>query len=205
MNENVRTWEGRLTGESPYLFSRVIPFSDDEEWTRVESESLPAPVTIRVRRSTDGRWVVTGLLVGGDSSTGEISAASLRRIKVADILKHMFAGYGPDDRKTWVIDDKDFPEFIENWLLTNQIVDREEPAKSTASRNKPDEELREFANRYLKAYATQPHRAVRATQETYGFKKGTRTPILSRTTANRWLEKARSRGWVPNPKESRND
>ncbi len=192
MSPESRKWEGRLSGDSPYTFALAYPFSAEDEWHSVHGGGLLVPIQIRVRRSEDNRYVVTGLLIDDHS---EVNAAVLRSIKVADIVKHLFAGYAPDSQTVWSVegDEEFFKVFLPQWQLTR-------PVENTPP--SVDPRIREFAVRYRVAYATEPHRAVAATIATYPKKPGTMKRVVSRSTANRWLEIARSNGLVPQRKDS---
>lgn len=64
------------------------------QWLGVRGGPLPSEVVVRVDRTGDGRFIVTGLLMGL-SERREITWETLRKIKPATILEWIFAGFDP--------------------------------------------------------------------------------------------------------------
>lgn len=75
-------------------------------WVEVSGGGLPIPLMVRIDRTKDGRFVVTGMLVGRDDRR-EVDWATLRAIKPASIVSMIFAGFDPRlpeklvDEKWW--------------------------------------------------------------------------------------------------------
>lgn len=81
----------------------------DGVWVEVEGGGLPVPLVVRIDRTADGRFIVTGMMIGRDEHR-EIDWATLRSIKPASIIAMTFAGFDPrlpmqlvsgNWRKTW--------------------------------------------------------------------------------------------------------
>jgi hypothetical protein len=63
-------------------------------WIAVRGGGLPVPVVVRIDQTRDGRFMVTGLLIGLDERR-EVTWTTLRQIKPATILSNIFAGWDP--------------------------------------------------------------------------------------------------------------
>jgi hypothetical protein len=66
----------------------------DGVWVEVEGGGLPIPLVVRIDSTPDGRFIVTGMLLGRDDHR-EIDWATLRGIKPASIIRNIFAGFDP--------------------------------------------------------------------------------------------------------------
>ncbi|MCM3554523.1 hypothetical protein M3697_05305 [Janibacter melonis] len=67
-----------------------------DEWVRFEGGGVPVPLYARVERSTDGRFVCTGLAIGIEGHQ-ELTWDTMRQIKPATLLSYIFAGFDPED------------------------------------------------------------------------------------------------------------
>lgn len=157
---------------------------DDESWTRVERGGLEHPVYVRLARSADGRRIITGLVLGSTFPQSEITATSLRKVRIGAILEQLFDGYD----NTTVPAYDDFDAQI-TWGLMHSTYDQRAPqvaAPSRASeRGAVGDTLTAFAERYRLEYDRNSRRAMTATAEALH---------ISRATANRWAKKARETG-----------
>lgn len=63
-------------------------------WVRVEGHPLPAPALVRIDRASDGRLMVTGLILGYKDRR-EITWETMRKTKPATILGLIFSGFDP--------------------------------------------------------------------------------------------------------------
>lgn len=180
---------------SDYEFSIAPRFTRGDKsegpWVRVEGGDLPVPIEIRVHRGSDGRIVLIGLLIGNDGSPAEITAATLRRLRLGEITTALFdrqfdqPGYDMADVVRYLR-----PAVVRGVLLA--AVDAA-PVIAARSRRPQDEAYREFAKTYLTELARSPHRAMSNAARAHG---------ISRATANRWAETCRELGYLP-PKEAR--
>jgi hypothetical protein len=66
------------------------------QWLKVSGGPLPLPIAVRVDQAPDGRFIITGLLIGLDSRT-EITWETLRQIKPQTILAYIFSGFDSKD------------------------------------------------------------------------------------------------------------
>lgn len=66
----------------------------DGVWVEVEGGGIPVPLLVRIDRTPDDRFVITGLLIGRDEHR-EITWSMLRQIKPASIIGMLFAGWDP--------------------------------------------------------------------------------------------------------------
>ena len=64
-------------------------------WVRVQGDPLPAPALVRIDRASDGRLIVTGLVLGYRDRR-EITWETMRKLKPATILSLIFSGFDPD-------------------------------------------------------------------------------------------------------------
>lgn len=87
----------------PQTFARLIRWSAtstgdvaglEGQWVRVSGAPLPVPVLVRIDRATDGRYIVTGLLIG-HRDRREITWETLRSIKPSTIVSLIFSGWDP--------------------------------------------------------------------------------------------------------------
>jgi hypothetical protein len=151
-------------------------------WVKISSGDLPMPVELRVNRHADGRYVVTGLLMGDEFSPAEITSQTLREIRLSKILAWLLEDFDPDNLPAWsprttVRTIADF-----NADLAGQV------ATGRGQRAPGTEVLREFARTYLTELARQPRRAMTAAAKAHS---------ISRATANRWAATCRELGLLP--------
>jgi hypothetical protein len=96
-------WQVNLGLGSGYVNHNTPP---DGVWVEVDGGGLPVPLVVRIDRTADGRFIVTGMLIGRDEHR-EIDWSTLRNIKPASIISMLFAGFDPrlPDKlvdETWV-------------------------------------------------------------------------------------------------------
>jgi hypothetical protein len=80
----------KLAGPVPEIFGL------EGQWLKVSGGPLPLPIAVRIDRTDDGRFVITGLLIGLDSRK-EITWETLRQIKPSTILGYLFYGFDSKD------------------------------------------------------------------------------------------------------------
>jgi hypothetical protein len=160
-------------------------------WLRLKGGPLPVPITVRIDSTNEGRYVITGLVIGLlESERKEITWETLRQIKLATVLEQLFEGWSrmnPAARARsrrgqallglWERLDRGLPE-----------VQLEERPRRQAAPN-----LREFAEVYQRNFVETPNRATAETAAQLH---------CSRATVIRRLAEARTAGLLP-PKESR--
>lgn len=144
------------------------------------------PVWLRIHQSADGRYVITGLVLGEESPTPqEVTSQTLRQIKLRDIMLDVFADFDPDAPP------KGWPKF-ENLVAMVAKANAEIGFVAKAEKRGPDAEtLRAFAETYRAELARQPQRAMTAAAKEHN---------ISRATAHRWAAECRELGLLPNPK-----
>jgi hypothetical protein len=178
----------------------------DGQWMKVQGDPLPVDVIIRVDRSDDKRFMITGLVIGLHERR-EITWEALRMIKPATILGYIFSGFDPNDPAKLYEATDPFP-------MDDNIGDRWRPhARAAAalklwqaSENRPHEDdyqaikpvtkprasvatdLAKFAETYLRNLAATPHRATTATAKEMH---------ISRATAIRRIAECRDEGLLP--------
>lgn len=150
-------------------------------WVQVRGGDLPFPIELRIHQDTEGRYVVTGLLIGEQFEPREITALSLRRIKLTEILAHLFADFDPDDPPAWTV-------AAGVALVAEGNASLGRFGKGLPARGPDDETLRAFAHTYRTEQARSPRRAMSAAAEAHG---------ISRATANRWAHLCRQLGYLP--------
>jgi hypothetical protein len=156
-----------LSGRGGYSFSRVE--GGGQRVTRVEGGGLPVPIEIVVDRAADGRYVFTGLVIGDGMQ--EITSATLRQIRLADILA------------PW----SEWSDEVSE--IERSIAEHSYPIRHSA-RGPDTSALLEFARTYLAELARHPHRAMTAAAAAHN---------ISRATANRWAATCREHGYLPDP------
>lgn len=104
----------------------------DGLWVPMAGGPLPVEVLVRVEQAEDGRWLLTGLVIGLNSHR-EITWETLRSIRPATLLSYLFSGFDPRsplralrrsdvapaatmaggdfDLEEWRRDDEDLPAF----------------------------------------------------------------------------------------------
>lgn len=92
----------------------------DGVWVEVEGGGLPLPLVVRIDRTKDGRFVITGMLMGRDDHR-EIDWATMRSIKPASILSMIFAGFDPKLPEK-LVDDK----WLDQWRTITGPVSEED-------------------------------------------------------------------------------
>ncbi|WP_022891228.1 hypothetical protein [Agromyces subbeticus] len=161
----------------------------EETWTRVEGGTLDAPIYVRIAQTMDGRGVITGIMIGGSWPRGEVTANSLRQIKIGTILGAVFDGWSIEDAPDY----EDLAEQAE-WGIVHELTVRRSPrlptASRAASRSAAPDELVEFARVYTEQRVRNAHRAMTATAKLLN---------VSRATANRRAERCRAVGLLPPP------
>jgi hypothetical protein len=156
-------------------------------WMHLKGDPLPVPITIRIEHTNEGRFIVTGLVIGLREST-EITWETMRQIRLATVLEQLFAGYDPMNPAA--TEDASWGRRLALLTLWYQLPDVpvESKPRRHAARN-----LREVAETYLRHLAATPNRATAATAKELH---------CSRATVIRRLEEARLAGLLPS-KESK--
>ncbi|WP_344163804.1 hypothetical protein [Nocardiopsis rhodophaea] len=173
-------------------FSFEMEYAPGEElvesydWVRVSGGGLAVPILVRVAYGRDGRPIMTGLIIG-DDGPAEITADTLRSIRVGALMEQLFEGFDPGGRPPA----DDFDAEV-TWALMYDFTHRT-PApppperRQGRSRGPTDEELQHFAEVYRREIRRSPRRAMTATAESVG---------VSRATANRWAKLCREQGYL---------
>jgi hypothetical protein len=151
------------TAGSRYNFISDRAHSD---WVVVYGGDLPVAVDVRIERAADGRHIFTGLRIGMGKRE-EITAQTLREIRLAEILADYFETFQPDYEAQLNLAEASFP---------------------LRPRGPGNDALRGFARTYLTELARQPHRAMSAAAKAHN---------ISRATANRWAATCRDLGYLP--------
>lgn len=86
----------RLLGPEPSVdeTNHALPGA----WMTLRGGPLPVPICMRIDRAEDGRYIITGLLIGLHSRD-EITWETLRSIRPAALLAMIFSGIDP--REPW--------------------------------------------------------------------------------------------------------
>lgn len=181
-----------LSGWSPESKVPELPGLPGQ-WVTVKGGSLPTGLVARIDRAPDGRFVITGLLIGLRERR-EITWETLRAIKPASVLAHIFADFDPLAPAAGArdVDDLFDPErrhghtALELWSAARRedphVVARQQGGPTAA----PD--LQVFADAYLRHLAARPHGAMTATAKELH---------ISRATAIRRAEACRAAGILP--------
>lgn len=158
---------GSETPSGAYRFTRDL--SGRSLWVRVEGGDLPMPVEILVDRTPEGRYMFTGLRLGGDPEEDEyeITSQTLRQIRLSEIQAAYFEHFEPIR------------------LMEESLAEVSYPLRP---RGPEHEALSAFARTYLTELARQPRRAMTAAAKTHN---------ISRATANRWAATCRELGMLP--------
>jgi hypothetical protein len=160
-------------------------------WVRCRGGDLPTPIELRIAPSADGRWVVTGLMLGEEFDQREITSKTLRAIKLREIVAELLEDYDPDAPPEWMNFASTF-----GYVLRANATAAGHVAK-TAQRGPDEATLREFARSYRAELARRPHGAMTAAAKAFN---------ISRATANRWTQEARRSGFLPDvPREAEQD
>lgn len=157
-------------------------------WVRVDGPGVPSPVELRIVRAADGRHVVTGLLLGVAEPV-EITTATLRRIRLAEIVGRLFEDFEDRGVADWALPWASGPTAQD----TARGATRSDPPAEVGSRGPDDATLRAFARVYLSELARRPTRAMTTAAERHK---------ISRSAAHRWARMCRERGYLP-PKGKR--
>jgi hypothetical protein len=155
-------------------------------WLRLKGGPLPVPITVRIDSTRDGRYVITGLVIGLlESERSEITWETLRQIKLATVLEQLFEGWdrmNPAARAR----SRRGQALLELWELLGrglpEVQLEERPRRHAA----PD--LRRVAEVYLKHLAATPHKATKKTADELH---------CSRATVIRRQAEARAAGLLP--------
>lgn len=158
--------EGAGAGEG-YRFTRDLSGRSGSLWEGVEGGDLPMPVEILVQQGPDGRYMFTGLRIGGEASTQEITSATLRQIKLGEILAAHFEYFEPVRQVELALAGLSHP---------------------LRPRGPDNQVLSDFARTYLTELGRHPRRAMTAAARTHN---------ISRATANRWAAICRDLGLLP--------
>lgn len=151
-------------------------------WVRISDGDLPAPVELRINRHADGRYVVTGLMMGDEFQPAEITTQTLREIRLGRILSWLLEGFDPDNLPAWS------PRTTIRTIADFNADQAGQVATSRHQRAPSDQVLRDFARTYLTELARHPRRAMTAAARVHN---------ISRATANRWAVLCRRLGYLP--------
>jgi hypothetical protein len=180
--EHVRRMARAYAGRDPEPYPPgMLPGS----WVQVSGGGLPVPVQVRIHRHADGRYVITGLIVGDATTPKEIASRTLRRISLIKIVADLFKDFDPAQPSAFP-----FPEFPEAVCVAADIDASAHGRRGSAGRERgPDsEKLQAFAATYRTELARQPHRAMTAAAAAHH---------ISRATAHRWAIMCRHLGYLP--------
>ena len=151
-------------------------------WVRVSGGDLPVPVELRINRHADGRYVVTGLMMGDEFNPAEVTSQTLREIRLGKVLAWLLEDFDPDNLPAWS------PRTTIRMIADVNADQAGQVAASRSQRAPGDQVLRDFARTYLTELARQPRRAMTAAAKAHN---------ISRATANRWAALCRQLGYLP--------
>jgi len=171
-----------LVGNGGYTWADLpgSTFLPAGPWRAVSGGDLPAPVMVRFHRHADGRYVVTGLLIGEESGPREVTSQTLRQIRLGNLVADAFADFDPDSPQDW-------PRAAMQ-VIAGVNADAGGHVATGPSRGPGEEKLRDFARTYQIELARHPRRAMSAAAAAHS---------ISRATANRWAAMCRQLGYLP--------
>jgi hypothetical protein len=178
---------------SRHITGKPAPEIDgmDGAWMSLRGGQLPVPILVRIDPAPDGRFIVTGLVIGF-RERNEITADTLRQIKLASVLAELFKDF--DAMNPAAAEGASWERPVD--LLALWQMHRWElpdvPVESRRRRHAAPN-LREVAQVYLRHLAAKPHRATTETAKELH---------CSRATMIRRVAEAREAGLLP-PKESK--
>jgi hypothetical protein len=162
-------------------------------WVSVSRGGLFEPVLMRINKSSDGRFVVTGLVIGM-SGQRELTSHTLRSIKLGAIMRELFKDFDPTrppesypGEPSYALLDR-YDQVMSWWLMKELVVDEAVPVGASGGDGERPDRYRIFAETYLRELARDPRRAMTATAMAHH---------ISRATANRWAKVCRQRGHLP--------
>lgn len=163
----------------------------DGHWVHAVGGTLPFPVTVRIDETDDGRFVVTGLLIGLESRD-ELTWNALRQVKPASLLAEIFGGFDPMNpmKSRAGTDGIDVASVL--WER-NRPGGAPRPRITAPVQGRVATDLDAFASTYTRHRAATPHRAMKATAVELS---------ISRATAIRRAAQCRQVGLLP-PKETK--
>jgi hypothetical protein len=173
-------------GEYTWLNLPSGTFLPAGPWQAVMGGDLPVPVKVRIHRHADGRYAITGLVIGDESRPQEITSQTLRQIRPGKILASMFADdFDPDNPQDWL----DQPQGAARVIADiNADAGGHVATGGAPARGPDDTKLREFAHTYRTELVRHPRRAMTAAAKAHN---------ISRATANRWAALCRQLGYLP--------
>lgn len=160
-------------------------------WLRLKDGPLPVPITVRIDSTKEGRFIITGLVIGlRPEERKEITWETLRKIKLASVQEQLFERWDPMN-PAGRARSRSGQALLELWYLLHrglpEVQLEERPRRHAA----PD--LREFAEVYQRNLVATPNKATAATAADLH---------CSRATVIRRLAEARKAGLLP-AKESK--
>jgi len=105
-------------------------------WVEMSGGPLPVRIAVRIDKADDGRFVITGLLVGLRERK-ELTWEALRAIKPATLLSYLFEGFDPSDPTK---------QYDETTLLKSREVGPDFDARAwlESDEDDPDDEMIEI-------------------------------------------------------------
>lgn len=173
---------GWLSGRGPKIPD--LPGLEGQ-WVEAKGGPLATPVVARVDRAPDGRFVITGLLIGLRDRS-EITWETLRGIRPATVLEQIFKDFDPNSPAVHAFDLGPGQTAFHLWA--SAVRDRPDVEAPQKAGGRVATDLRVFANTYLRNLAARPHGAMTATAEELH---------ISRATAIRRADQARKAGLLP--------
>ena len=180
---------GGPSGPAPRLEGQ--PLDGPDGWIRVTGTALSQPVDVRVAMRA-GRPRIVGIRVDNDQ---EVTADFLRQIRVGEILGVVLSwGELGEPPNLAGVKFKEREIVIAEWaapaifLQELPAVGPDETTSAKRGTPPPDSALRNFARTYLQRLAVKPHGAMAA---------AAREVHIARSTAYRWAELCRERGYLP--------
>jgi hypothetical protein len=159
-------------------------------WLTLKAGPLPVPITVRIDRTEEGRFIITGLVIGLRERK-EITWETMRQIRLAAVLEELFVGYDPMNPAGQVSRSHRGQSLFMLWELHSR--DLPEVQLDERPRRHAAPNLREVVKVYLRNLAATPNKATAATATELH---------CSRATVIRRLAEARTAGLLP-PKESK--
>jgi hypothetical protein len=158
-----------------YVRSIFGELATSSYWHRVDGGALPWPVLVRLGIS-DGRLVVTGILIGSQDDPPEVTSRQLRRVSIPDVTENIA-------RSAWAGD----PHLGAFWrtLIEGTAAPHRLSRRRPGPRGYGRDHYRHVAKRYRQALLRKPRSAMATLAVELR---------ASPSTARRWVATARALG-----------
>lgn len=163
----------------------AISEPDGDGWVYADGRSLPQPLHVRFAM-INGRPRPVGLKIDNGA---EITSETLRAIRLPDILASLTRSWRADGPDLRGVKFKEYETARADWAQQDEALGQLPAVSVEPKRGLPpsDELLRQFARTYIDEVASRAHGAVSRAARTHG---------VARSTAYRWLDLCRKRGYL---------